>query len=109
MNGPLPLVLGFGTHPPSNGAHMLAWWLNAGGEDRTARFCQSAGVRAVWLEDVLLGRVDPYGEMRDTIAGLTGGVVPGEEWDRGCMLGWADKPYGWAAPGQAADRLQGSG
>ncbi|NYT42303.1 hypothetical protein HZY97_16140 [Sphingomonas sp. R-74633] len=97
MLGPIPFVLDFTSGPPSNGAHMLAWW---GGQDadRWDRFGAALAERSGWIEDLLLGDVEPSPRMAQSIAGMTQGVVPAEQWDCGCCLDWRDKPLGWAGP-----------
>lgn len=108
MTGPLAIVLDFTSGPPSNGAHMLAWW---GGQDeaRWERFVAAMEDRAGWVDDLLLGNVEPSLATANGIAGMTQGVVPAEEWERGCCLDWCDKPLGWAGPpGRFVPRAQAS-
>lgn len=97
MSAPIPLVMGFGSHPPSNAAHRLAWWLGERG-DRWERFWRGLGVRSSLIEEALRGSWEPGPVERDAIAGLTLGAVTPEDWDRGCCLCWSDKPAGWAGP-----------
>lgn len=97
MTGPIPLVLDFTSGPPSNGAHMLAWW---GGQDpeRWERFVLAIEENAGWVVDLLLGNAEPGEREAHGIAGMTQGVVPAGEWERGCCMDWCDRPLGWAGP-----------
>jgi hypothetical protein len=78
-------------HPPSDGAHRLAWWLADGG-DRRARVAQAVGSDAL-IERLLTGAVEPADEISDAIGTATAGAVRPEDWLRGGPLGWGDRPF----------------
>lgn len=78
-------------HPPSDGAHRLAWWL--AWQDEPADRLAEAGVSSVLCQRLLTGEVEPADELAATIAAVTGGAVRPEDWRRGGPLGWTDEPY----------------
>lgn len=79
-----------GQHPPSDGAHRLAWWLADIDARLTWRVHDAVGDL---LTRLLTGEVEPSDELAADFAELTGGAVRPEDWTRGGPLGWADRPY----------------
>lgn len=81
-------------HPPSDGAHRLAWWLCGEVDlaEAIAQVARDADTNAAMIERWLSGAVEPAEFERARIAVATGGrVLPGD-WLRGGPLGWFDRP-----------------
>jgi hypothetical protein len=78
-------------HPPSDGAHRLAWWL-AEDAARPARL-ELAGVSPTFAERLLTGEAEPIDMVAEQIAAVTGGAVRPDDWMRGGPLGWTERPY----------------
>lgn len=92
------LARAIGGHPPSDGAHRLAWHLAESGdaEAEAERVARGAGVSPAVLERFLRGDVEPGDFERDaiklaTLGGRRGAVLAGD-WGRGGPLGWMDAP-----------------
>ncbi|MBA15546.1 MAG: hypothetical protein CMN73_04235 [Sphingomonas sp.] len=84
-----------GGHPPSLGAHRLAWWLGTcwGGQPLAAHFlAKDWGLSADFIERLLMGEVEPTGDIAEQIAASSSGAIPAQDWFRGGPLGWMDFP-----------------
>lgn len=78
-------------HPPSDGAHRLAWWLAAlEGRGERLRWAQRISVKMI--DRLLSGEVEPSDELAIAIARETEGAVLPEDWLHGGPLGWLDRP-----------------
>ena len=79
-------------HPPSDGAHRLAWWL-AAADGRVRALSVGAQVSAMTIERWLTGDVEPDEAVAAAIARETEGAVLPEDWRRGGPLGWREPPF----------------
>lgn len=94
-------------HPPSNGAHRLAWWLAAEsmrpGAINLPRIINRKRLSVDQLDRLLSGEVEPSDETAAMIARETAGAVLPDDWARGGPLGWLDKPFD-RTPNRTLDR-----
>ena len=89
-------------HPPSNGAHRLAWWLCvADGRWEQLELRLDIGL----VDRLLSGEVEPSDELAASIARETEGEVLPEDWNRGGPLGWLDKPRERVAQSSMGEEL----
>lgn len=85
----------FGKHPASNGAHKLGWWIAMGGmlaEQAARNMAMQMGVTPLWLEQVILGVIEPDYEERRALEVVTCGVIAADDFHRGGLLCWMDDP-----------------
>lgn len=80
-------------HPPSDGAHRLAWWLAPLEDAGFEHLCAHADLSFALIDRLLSGEVEPSDELAAVIARETEGAVLPEDWTRGGPLGWLDKPF----------------
>lgn len=85
-------------HPPSNGAHRLAWWLARLGDAGFEHLAQDGLLSFDLIDRLLSGEVEPSDEIASVIARETEGAVLPDDWARGGPLGWLDKPFDRPAP-----------
>lgn len=78
-------------HPPSDGAHRLAWWL--GGNDAHWALLAPALGAPTAIDRLLTGEIEPAEDVAMAIAAVTGGAVRPDDWLHGGSLGWADRPF----------------
>lgn len=91
-------------HPPSDGAHRLAWWIGeqADGEVAIEALATAMDAPVSLVDRLLRGAVEPDDGIAAAIAAATGGAVLPGDWMRGGPLGWHERPH--ARP----DELEGA-
>lgn len=85
----------FGAHPVSNGAHKLGWWIAAGdglAEDCARNLASRMGVSLLWIEQVILGVIEPEWPERRALQQITCSVIEATDFDYGGPLCWLDDP-----------------
>lgn len=81
-------------HPPSDGAHRLAWWLagDVDGDGARVDALANVGLSAALVARMLSGEVEPDDSVAGAIAHQTDGAVRHDDWLRDGPLGWQDAP-----------------
>lgn len=83
-------------HPPSEGAHRLAWWLGARGADGFEWLSGFEPLSFDLVDRLLSGEVEPSESVAEVIALATDGAVRSDDWARCGPPGWFDMPFGRA-------------